>query len=240
MLISTQRSGTHFLMHEVRKNRAVHTYDEIFYRYNSKKFSVDQMRSGIEMFFGARSYKPGVIDGRFGWAEKLKSRAYDKPGVPDARGGTIQYNQGPMAYWYTFAETMERLDVSVIHLIRRDIIRAEISHYFLNNKNRPCVPQDKLDFIFKAALQRQAQVRRMQDFFAKTKTVRSLEVDYEDLLADRENFKRVYEFLGLEFIRTNESKTEKLHPTDIPWYDYVYRLDPATGKQVCPWKRKKA
>ena len=29
-----------------------------------------------------------------------------------------------MAYWYTFAETMERLDVSVIHLIRRDIIRA--------------------------------------------------------------------------------------------------------------------
>ena len=91
MLISTQRSGTHFLMHEVRKNRAVHTYDEIFYRYNSKKFSVDQMRSGIEMFFGARSYKPGVIDGRFGWAEKLKSRAYDKPGVPDARGGTIQY-----------------------------------------------------------------------------------------------------------------------------------------------------
>ena len=32
-------------------------------------------------------------------------------------------------------------------------------------------------------------------------------------------------------------KTVKMHPTDIPWYDYIGRKDPATGEVTCPWRR---
>ena len=28
-----------------------------------------------------------------------------------------------------------------------------------------------------------------------------------------------------------------MHPTDIPWYDYIGRKDPATGEITCPWRR---
>ena len=44
-----------------------------------------------------------------------------------ARGGTIQYNQGPENYWFTFAETLQRLNISLIHLVRRDYVRAPCS-----------------------------------------------------------------------------------------------------------------
>ena len=28
-----------------------------------------------------------------------------------------------------------------------------------------------------------------------------------------------------------------MHPTDIPWYDYIGRKDPVTGEITCPWRR---
>ena len=45
--------------------------------------------------------------GRYGWAARLKSRELERPGRVVARGGTIQYNQGPENYWFTFAETLQ-------------------------------------------------------------------------------------------------------------------------------------
>ena len=65
MLLSTQRSGTHYVMHELRRHPDVYTYDEIFYRHHRRRsFGPTHMRQGIEMFFGARAYKDDVIDGR--------------------------------------------------------------------------------------------------------------------------------------------------------------------------------
>ena len=32
-------------------------------------------------------------------------------------------------------------------------------------------------------------------------------------------------------------KTVKMHPTDIPWYDYIGRKDPVTGEITCPWRK---
>jgi len=55
--------------------------------------------------------------GRYGWAARLKSRELERPGRVVARGGTIQYNQGPENYWFTFAETLQRLNISLIHLV---------------------------------------------------------------------------------------------------------------------------
>ena len=66
MLLSTQRSGTHYVMHELRRHPDVYTYDEIFYRHHRRRsFGPTHMRQGIEMFFGARAYKDDVIDGRY-------------------------------------------------------------------------------------------------------------------------------------------------------------------------------
>ena len=46
-----------------------------------------------------------------------------------------------------------------------------------------------------------------------------------------------YKFLGLEPPPAGADKTVKMHPTDIPWYDYIGRKDPATGEVTCPWRR---
>ncbi len=71
----------------------------------------------------------------------------------------------------------------------------------------------------------------------KMKGVRRIEVDYEEVLKDKENLRPVYKFLGLEPPPAGADKTVKMHPTDIPWYDYIGRKDPATGEVTCPWRR---
>ena len=53
----------------------------------------------------------------------------------------------------------------------------------------------------------------------------------------KENLRPVYKFLGLEPPPAGADKTVKMHPTDIPWYDYIGRKDPATGEVTCPWRR---
>ena len=92
MLLSTQRSGTHYVMHELRRHPDVYTYDEIFYRHHRRRsFGPTHMRQGIEMFFGARAYKDDVIDGRYGWAARLKSRELERPGRVVARCVEIKF-----------------------------------------------------------------------------------------------------------------------------------------------------
>ena len=46
---------------------------------------------------------------------------------------------------------------------------------------------------------------------------RRIEVDYEEVLKDKENLRPVYKFLGLEPPPAGADKTVKMHPTDIPW-----------------------
>jgi len=65
----------------------------------------------------------------------------------------------------------------------------------------------------------------------------SLAVQAEEVLKDKENLRPVYKFLGLEPPPAGADKTVKMHPTDIPWYDYIGRKDPATGEVTCPWRR---
>ena len=42
---------------------------------------------------------------------------------------------------------------------------------------------------------------------------------------------------GLEPPPAGADKTVKMHPTDIPWYDYIGRKDPVTGEITCPWRK---
>ena len=66
---------------------------------------------------------------------------------------------------------------------------------------------------------------------------RTMEVEYETLLSDpQKHMKRVYDFLGLaQPPPANESKTEKLHSSDIPWYDYISKFDAKRDREICPW-----
>ena len=103
MLLSTQRSGTHYVMHELRRHPDVYTYDEIFYRHHRRRsFGPTHMRQGIEMFFGARAYKDDVIDGRYGWAASPRPRPRPAPRPPP-------YARGRVAAVRAFQNTM--LDV---------------------------------------------------------------------------------------------------------------------------------
>ena len=56
------------------------------------------------------------------------------------------------------ADRLSRLNISLIHLVRRDYIRAEISHYLLNHKEAKCLPQDAMKTLFAKALQRHGEV----------------------------------------------------------------------------------
>ena len=63
---------------------------------------------------------------------------------------------------------------------------------------------------------------------------------YETLLKDKAHFRPIYDFLGLEPPPPDsEVKTKQLHPPSIPWYDYVWRVEVATKREVCPWREKK-
>ena len=59
------------------------------------------------------------------------------------------------------------------------------------------------------------------------KGVRRIEVDYEEVLKDKENLRPVYKFLGLEPPPAGADKTVKMHPTDIPWSSRGVRPTPS-------------
>ncbi len=61
----------------------------------------------------------------------------------------------------------------------------------------------------------------------KMKGVRRIEVDYEEVLKDKENLRPVYKFLGLEPPPAGADKTVKMHPTDIPWSSRGVRPTPS-------------
>ena len=110
----------------------------------------------------------------------------------------MQYNQGPEYYWHTFTDTLRTLNISLVHLIRRDTLRAEISYYFLNHPNRSCLPSKSAKTLFQNAVFREGEIERFQTLVRKMKGVRRIEVDYEEVLKDKENLRPVYKFLGLE------------------------------------------
>ena len=114
---------------------------------------------------------------------------------------------------------------------------AEISYYFLNHPNRSCLPSKSAKTLFQNAVFREGEIERFQTLVRKMKGVRRIEVDYEEVLKDKENLRPVYKFLGLEPPPAGADKTVKMHPTDIPWYDYIGRKDPVTGEITCPWRK---
>ena len=61
---------------------------------------------------------------QWGQEQRLRTRALEEHPLT-ARGGTMQYNQGPEYYWHTFTDTLRTLNISLVHLIRRDTLRAE-------------------------------------------------------------------------------------------------------------------
>ena len=63
----------------------------------------------------------------------------------------------------------------------------------------------------------EGEIERFQTLVRKMKGVRRIEVDYEEVLKDKENLRPVYKFLGLEPPPAGADKTVKMHPTDIPW-----------------------
>ena len=94
--------------------------------------------------------------------------------------------------------------------------------------------------LFAKALQRHGEVTRFAGMVAKL-PVRKITLEYEWLLKDPANFARVYAFLGLTPPATTKKQTAavKLHPTSVPWVDYLWRKDPATGRMACPWVEAK-
>ena len=107
-------------------------------------------------------------------------------------------------------------------------MRAEISYYFLNHPNRSCLPSKSAKTLFQNAVFREGEIERFQTLVRKMKGVRRIEVDYEEVLKDKENLRPVYKFLGLEPPPAGADKTVKMHPTDIPWYSRGVRPTPTS------------
>ena len=74
---------------------------------------------------------------------------------------------------------------------------------------------------------REGEIERFQTLVRKMKGVRRIEVDYEEVLKDKENLRPVYKFLGLEPPPAGADKTVKMHPTDIPWCSRGVRPAPS-------------
>ena len=109
LLLSTQRSGTHYIMHELRRHPQIFTYDEIFYKRapgSALARAVDrgrrhsnhnnyipgwgprEFRRGIDIFYGVNKYEPNMIDARR--AVSRNRSALDTHARRDARRGRVR------------------------------------------------------------------------------------------------------------------------------------------------------
>ena len=240
VVLSTQRSGTHYFMSTLRARTRAYAYDEIFYEHPTSRKKSDGMIAGLDVFFGARPYEPRLHDAiAYGRApplrDLLRSGAIDRFA---ARGCTVHYGQGPLvstAHWRRFVKFLATRRVALVHLVRRDARRGAISHWLLEHKTAACVAESARRAVERSARSRAATVRRAR------KSVEGvgdgvLEVFYEDLLRDDgTRWGAVFDFLGVAAVdAAADAATAKLHPEAAAADDFFERRAP-NGSTYCPW-----
>ena len=239
LLLSTQRSGTHFAMAQLRRHPDIFTYEEIFY-LNNVADSPAAFERGLRVFFGLEAFAEGVL------YEGLDK--YFASGEVDARpvrGAVVQYNQ--LVDWDAVVDIAERLDVKLIHLWRQAHDRVAVSRFLNNHKGAQCIRADKKAAIKRHTAEIKAEVktyrRRVADLAKRQHwKFKTAEITYEGLTdrADHE-LQRLYRFLrvpattaALGAFKDRGPNQVKLHPQAVPIGDYFYRGD------TCPWAEARA
>ena len=228
-MLSTQRSGTHFIMAELRRHPQVFAFEEAFYEHEVPKDPA-KFEKGLRVFFGLDDYEHGVL--YRGLDTPLKKRSAD---AMAARGLVVHYNQA--VDWDDFARIAKKLKLRVVHLRRTDTKRTAVSE-FLNKGTADCLDEhDKLKVA--AHAQRISDLKKTWRDRLRQRRFPSLDVVYEELVADADGeLRRIFDFLGtppaeMHDFQAGDGSTKK-HPQEFAWTAYFYRDE--GGERVCPWK----
>ena len=229
-VLSTQRSGTHFIMAELRRHPQVFAFEEAFYEHEVPKDPA-KFEKGLRVFFGLDDYEHGVL--YRGLDTPLKKRSAD---AMAARGLVVHYNQ--MCDWDHFAEIAKKLELRVVHLERKDARRTAVSE-FLNHGDADCLSEHHKRKVA-AKARRIPDLKKTWQGRLRQRRFPSLDVVYEDLVADADGeLRRIFEFLGtppasmMHDFQAGDGSTKK-HPQEFAWTAYFYRDE--GGTRVCPWK----
>jgi len=228
-VLSTQRSGTHFTMAELRRHPQVFAFEEAFYEHDQSDDPAAWER-GLRMFFGLDDFEPGALYRDLD--EPLKRRSAD---AMAARGLVVHYNQ--MCDWDHFAEIANKLELRVVHLERKDARRTAVSE-FLNHGDADCLSEHHIRKVA-AKARRIAHLKKTWQGRLRQRRFPSLDVVYEELVADADGeLRRIFDFLGtpraeLHDFQAGDGSTKK-HPQEFAWTAYFYRDE--GGTRVCPWK----
>ena len=229
MVLSTQRSGTHFIMAELRRHPQVFAFEEAFYEHEVPRDPA-KFEKGLRVFFGLDDYEHGVL--YRGLDTPLKKRSAD---AMAARGLVVHYNQA--VEWENFARIAKKLELRVVHLERKDARRTAVSE-FLNHGDADCLSEHHKRKVAAKARMISNRKKSWEDRLRQHRFP-SLHVVYEDLVADTDGeLRRIFDFLGtppaeMHDFQAGDGSTKK-HPQEFAWTAYFYRDE--GGTRVCPWK----
>ena len=186
-VLSTQRSGTHFIMAELRRHPQVFAFEEAFYEHEVPRDPA-KFEKGLRVFFGLDDYEHGAL--YHGLDTPLKKRSAD---AMAARGLVVHYNQA--VDWDHFAEIAKKLELRVVHLERKDARRTAVSE-FLNHGDADCLSEHHKKKVA-AKARRIADLKKTWRDRLRQQRFPSLDVVYEELVADADGeLRRIFEFLG--------------------------------------------
>lgn len=237
VLLSTQRSGSTWVVDMLNSHPRVVAYTELFIHGASTRTKWAGEKD-ID-FWQVLVKQPGAPSGRFGRARLLWSylgRVYrDRPDV-DAVGFKLMYSQLRVARPLVPALVLKR--VRIVHLVRRNALDIVLSKETgaargsLHARAGEQVAAVKVSLPTDDLLERlRSHEQEIERARARLRRLRlpCLEVGYEDLVRDREaGFARIFEFLGVPAVAELSSSLQKLNPTSheelIENYDDVRAL----------------
>lgn len=197
VVLTTQRSGSVMLVQSLRSHPQVFCYHEMFRRGHP---SPDAFRAHLASSRWRR-VRRWVLP--YGTTLRYLEDLYGSRPNEDAVGFKLMYNQlrrDPFLY-----PTFRRLGVRVLHLVRRNLLKTEVSAVVARDTGRFHVkerPNDPVRVRIDAATiaerleWRERAVERHRRRFRRFPV---LEVTYEDLVADREEQSmRITRFLDVE------------------------------------------
>jgi len=211
ILLATQRTGSSWVQEMLNSHADLKVYSELFLRDASGMPMWEP--SDVEFaasFVAGRAGAPAIVTRRY-WTVRYLRRLFDQG--TQAVGFKYMYDQVPHSPEVLAYAAVAR--VPIVHLIRKNLLDTVISSklalasglYHLPTDGRPPIPwlaSDREDVKIRlepgeviGELSRLAREHRIARSWLRVTRTPTLEVEYEELVADSHQFGRVLSFLGV-------------------------------------------
>lgn len=213
VILATQRSGSTLLWRTLDQHPNIEAHGEMFLSTLQRKDSYrTYLRSSSLHFLQHYVMKKRSVDDYLTQLFRSREDIY-------AIGFKLMYNHlfGELSRW------LKDHDVSIIHLIRKNLLKAILSRETARERNLYHAAAGKRIPQVKITLDPQRLIRDLEGIRKEISLHRKsfydlphLEVYYEDVLSNREHFYRsVFDFLDVENISALQEPLKKINPDSV-------------------------